>query len=351
MVPRNMGLRSVPNSARATSRRPTVGRRRRTEVSDAVGALRFLALPLLLTAVAIGAVPGGPTRIEKVCPIASDSPPNRVLLIIQTGGASAPVRQVCVRFAEDEISGTEALIRADVDVVFKSYGAMGRFVCSILGVGPTVDGCPSSGQSWTYSRAPYPAESFSLSNSGASSVRLRDGDVEGWRFANAPPPYSSVSSVCGGPEPQRRTTSTTTTATIVDGQSPASPAAADPAPPVTGSEPSTDPSSPPSPTPDRQPSSTEGRSPTPPQDPNQASPSVGTGDDASAERAPTADPGAPVQLQRRREATAAERRADVERPPPAAGREGGSPSLGGYVAFAILLAGLGTWGMRLHRRR
>lgn len=317
--------------------------------------LRLLALPVVLTAVAIGAVPGAPTRIEKLCPISSDSPLNRVLLIIQTGGASAPVRRVCVRFAEDEISGTEALTRADVDVVFKSYGAMGKFVCSILGVGPTGDDCPTSGQNWTYSRAPYPAESFSLSSSGASSVRLRDGDVEGWRFANAPPPYSSVSSVCGGPEPQRRTASTTTSTTTVDGQRPTDPAAPDPTPPVTGSEPSTDPSSPPSPAPDRQPRSTESRSSSQSQDPNRVSPPVETGDKASAGSAATSAPDAAVELgvdpQRRQGATTTKRPAVVERPPPAGGRDRKTRSLGGYLAFGILLAGLGHWGMRLRRRR
>lgn len=315
--------------------------------------VRLLALPVVLTAVAIGAVPGAPTRIDKLCPISSDSPPNRVLLIIQTGDASAPVRQVCVRFAEDEISGTEALIRADVDVVFQSYGTMGKFVCSILGVGPTGDDCPSSSQNWSYSRAPYPAESFSLSNSGASSVRLRDGDVEGWRFANAPPPYSSVASVCGGPEPQRGTASTTTSTTTGDGQRPPDTAALGPAPLDT--EPGIDPSSPPNPTPDREPSSIEGRSSRPSQDLNRAPPSVGAGVDAPADSGPTSAADAAVELaldpQRRQGDTTIERPVIVERSPLADGRYQGERLLGGYVAFAVLLAGLGTWRVRLRRRR
>jgi hypothetical protein len=155
--------------------------------------------------------PAGLAGFDAACAAAGEGA-NRVVVVVQTGNdSSAPVRNTCVRFSEDSITGIDALKRANVDAVIKTYGSMGAFVCSILGVGPSYDDCPSSGTNWSYWRATYPATTFAASRVGASSTNVHDGDVEGWRFGGSAPPYSSVVAVCGGAEPTARASTSSTT--------------------------------------------------------------------------------------------------------------------------------------------
>ena len=175
--------------------------------------IRAAAAVFVIATAAAVSVSVGPGATP-ACAAAVGEGPNRAVVVVQTGARSdSPVTRVCVRFTEDWLSGAEVLRRADVDAVFRPYGGMGEFVCSILGVGPEVDDCPAAEQNWTYFRAVYPATSFRYSSTGVSSTKVYDGDVEGWRFAGSPPPHSSVVDVCGGPEPAARTSAAPTTTT------------------------------------------------------------------------------------------------------------------------------------------
>ncbi len=104
----------------------------------------------------------------------------------------------CVGFSEDSISGKDVLDRAGVDPVYRDYYGE-AFVCSLLGVGNSLDRCPNSDASknWSYWQAPAGTSSFSLSTRGVSTTTIHDGDVEGWKWASsAPPPYVPASDVC-----------------------------------------------------------------------------------------------------------------------------------------------------------
>ena len=127
--------------------------------------------------------------------------PHRAAVIVDTGDQ---LKRVCVRFPESSISGAEALRRANVQPVFRTFPGKGEAVCALCGTGCRADEscltCDRSGRFWAYSRAPAGSSSFHLSGSGASNTRVRDGDVEGWRWSKGQAPaYASVEQVCGGP--------------------------------------------------------------------------------------------------------------------------------------------------------
>lgn len=159
--------------------------------------------------VALAASPAGP-----VAPVAAAAAPqHRAAVVVDTG---TEVRRVCVRFSEDFISGAELLIRASTDPVFRDYSGKGKAVCSLCGVGcPPDESCLTCGGDtyWTYGRAPKGSNRFSLSGGGASSTRVRDGDVDGWRWSKGlVPAYASIEQICG-PETSTTTTGGSGTAT------------------------------------------------------------------------------------------------------------------------------------------
>jgi hypothetical protein len=145
-------------------------------------------------------------------PVAAAAAENRAVVVVDTG---QEVRHVCVRFAEDFLTGQELLIRARTDPVFRQYSGLGTAVCALCGVGcPADDSCLTCGGDtyWAYSRAPQGTSEFKLSGGGASSTKVYDGDVEGWRWSKGLlPAYASVDQVCG-PAMAAAAGSTTSTA-------------------------------------------------------------------------------------------------------------------------------------------
>lgn len=124
---------------------------------------------------------------------------HRAAVIVDTGTG---VKSVCVRFREESITGVEALARAQVDPVFHGFAGKGAAVCALCGVGcPAGDSCLTcnpEGKFWSYSRAPAGTGGLRTSGVGASSTTVRDGDVEGWKFAlGGAPPFATVEQVCG----------------------------------------------------------------------------------------------------------------------------------------------------------
>ena len=94
-----------------------------------------------------------------------------------------------VGFAEDEINGIELLRRTGLDVVTVRFGGLGEGVCSI-----DETGCPSSDcrqrvcqgpgdddPFWRYFRQATPGDWQALVL-GASSTKVRDGDLDGWAW-------------------------------------------------------------------------------------------------------------------------------------------------------------------------
>jgi hypothetical protein len=99
-----------------------------------------------------------------------------------------------VAFTEDEISGTELLKRTGIPVVTVSFGGLGEGICEI-----EREGCPASdcrkrvcqgrgdeSPFWQYFRQTSPGNWQPLVL-GASSTKVRDGDIDGWSWTPKEP--------------------------------------------------------------------------------------------------------------------------------------------------------------------
>lgn len=282
---------------------------------------------------ALAAAPG---EVELAAPIPvaiADVDENHAAVIVDTGQT---VKKVCVTFAEEAITGAEALRRAGVDPVFASYGEKGEAVCAICGVGCPAGNCfCDRARFWAYHRA-VPGGGYTYSRAGASSTLVRDGDVEGWRWGSgAAPPYASVGQVCGVAEPAPRSgpAETTTTAKPAPADPPAGPAASEP---VTTSGPRAAP-----------PASARPAVTQPP-----AAPAEDSSPTTVADAPDAADPPAVV--------NEPSEVADGSAPPSVAGParrlagdrgsgEGDVPSVLSLAAFVVVVGGLVGWRWRLRR--
>lgn len=107
--------------------------------------------------------------------------------------ADGHTRTYCLAFAGDTISGLDLLLKTGLEVKVEAYGGMGGQICKL---GP--DGCdypeqPCACQSygpggvyWSYSHLKNGA--WKSSGQGASSYKVRDGDIEGWAWSSGKGP-------------------------------------------------------------------------------------------------------------------------------------------------------------------
>lgn len=104
-----------------------------------------------------------------------------------------------IEFSEEEITGVELLERSGLDVTFSSYGGLGEAVCAIEDVGCLNPGdcyCQCKGDTctyWVYFR--LEGGEWEGSPLGASSRKLRDGDVDGWVWGSGTPPAEMLTPV------------------------------------------------------------------------------------------------------------------------------------------------------------
>lgn len=161
--------------------------------------LRSAVLWPLVSMVAAAAMLVVPTRDT---PSAGAQAQNRAAVIVHTGGGSAAV---CVRFSEPTITGLEALRRAGLGAVIRSFSGEGSAVCGINGTGCPADGSCLTCQApnyWAYHRAAPGAGGFTYASGGAGATQVTDGSVEGWQWGTgAAPPFQTVDQVCGDDTP------------------------------------------------------------------------------------------------------------------------------------------------------
>jgi hypothetical protein len=279
----------------------------------------------LLVSASLIVLTGGPSpsgaALGEPDPLTATS---RAVVVIDDGTTRTAT---CVRFDEPEISGVEALRRSGASVVQATFGSMGAAMCSINGVGCPLTGCLTcqAPAYWNYFRAVGGAP-FSRSGAGASSTKVRDGDVEGWSWGAHPaaPPLPTVDAVCGA--------------------RPTPPAPPSPSP----VSPSPAPLSPPPPSPGGAGSdgAVPGRSGS--DDAAATDPSVPEGDgDATTTTAgsdsdtTTTDPLEDLEIVDAAAATAAADAAD----------DGAGPPWLSIAAFTLLVGGLAAWGVVVRRRR
>lgn len=128
---------------------------------------------------------------------------NRAAVVVDFGNGQVAAR--CVSFAEESISGYEALMRTGLPVEV-DYQSGGAAICSIDGQGcPPNDcfcSCPGGGDCvyWSYWHQNNGVWSYSAVGSGL--YQLRDGGIDGWVWGYGsvtqaiPPPVIPFSEVC-----------------------------------------------------------------------------------------------------------------------------------------------------------
>jgi len=178
---------------------------------------RAAALLLLAAAVTLASAGAGqPGRSDLGGAQLLAAATHHAAVVVDTGTST---KQICLAFPEDQISGEEALRRADaiepIDPVFSDrYGSRGVAVCSLCGVGcgdPSNCFCNPS-KYWAYSRAAPGDGAYTYSSKGASQTAVQDGDVEAWKWGKGEPPaFTTVGAVCRIDEPPPRPSATTTT--------------------------------------------------------------------------------------------------------------------------------------------
>lgn len=121
---------------------------------------------------------------------ASAAGTHRALVIVDTG---ATTYERVVTFTTDSITGIQALELAGANPIVYSYAGQGGAVCRLFGVGRDagpncLGGADGDNRYWGYFRAPSGTSAFTYSRAGAGSVPVKDGDVEGWKFATGQAP-------------------------------------------------------------------------------------------------------------------------------------------------------------------
>ena len=143
---------------------------------------------------------------------------HRAAIVVDTGSG---VTSRCVSFAEDSISGIEALNRAGLSPAVRAYSGQGGAVCASTAwaARPTANCLTCAAPNyWAYHRAESGSGGFAYSSQGAGSVQVTDGDVEGWRWGTgSAPAFRSFNLVCPVTPPPTTTTTTTTPASGPDG--------------------------------------------------------------------------------------------------------------------------------------
>jgi len=129
-------------------------------------------------------------------------------LVIQHSSGSLIAR--CVAFAEEQITGLQLVDRSGVQYEAQTFGSVGSAICQLDREPSTVpSGCFGSGPYWQYFHRQ--GGGWQTSAFGASSSVLRDGDMDGWRYAVGPnlaPGNVAFASVCGPPSPAATATAT-----------------------------------------------------------------------------------------------------------------------------------------------
>jgi hypothetical protein len=136
-------------------------------------------------------------------PIAAQDGPNRAALIIRYEDGTVETK--CIAFSEPAISGEELLQRSGLVVVIDYNALTGGAVCSIKGLGCSVQDCfcrcqGTDCQYWAYYH--WVDNGWQYSQLGASSYQVKNGSLEGWSWgpgnfsSGTEPPAAQFEEIC-----------------------------------------------------------------------------------------------------------------------------------------------------------
>jgi hypothetical protein len=128
---------------------------------------------------------------------------NRAALIVRYEDGSVETK--CVAFSEPAITGEELLQQSGLAVVMDYNALAGGAVCSIKGVGCSVQDCfcrcqGADCQYWAYYH--WVDGGWQYSQLGASGYRVKNGSLEGWSWgpgnfsSGTEPPATKFEEIC-----------------------------------------------------------------------------------------------------------------------------------------------------------
>jgi hypothetical protein len=151
------------------------------------------AVAAIVAGLAVAALaPGSP--MAAAC---AGAGPNHAALVVEHGDGSVVTR--CVAFASATITGEQLLDSSGLEWSSQTFGGYGQAVCALDSEPAHYASCPGSDSYWAIFDAPGGGK-WQLSALGISSLKLGDGDAEGFRYVPAsgdpalPPPAAGICS-------------------------------------------------------------------------------------------------------------------------------------------------------------
>ena len=168
---------------------------RRLGVDDPTEKAVMRRLALLLPAAILAAL-ASLAPVASVVPGCAAAGSNHAALVVEHADGSVVTR--CVAFDTDHITGEELLNRSGVAWSAQTFGGFGDAVCALDGEPAKYAECPGKDRYWAVFVA-RAGGSWQLANVGISTMTLRDGDAEGFRYVPAsgvPAAPVSAAGVC-----------------------------------------------------------------------------------------------------------------------------------------------------------
>jgi hypothetical protein len=196
-------------------------------------------------ALAVGLAAATLGALASLAPIAPADPTcaaagaNHAAVVVEHGDGSVTTR--CVAFATTTVTGTQLLTLSGIAWSSQTFGGFGDAVCALDGEPARYLECPGKDSYWAVFVASA-GGSWRLASVGISSLALRDGDAEGFRYVPAagnPVAPVSPAGVCAAPATAKPAPATARPAAVVSPTASAAPSSASttPQPSVSASVP------------------------------------------------------------------------------------------------------------------
>jgi hypothetical protein len=159
---------------------------------------RARAVALGLAALTLGALASLAPAAPAV-PMCAAAGAHHAAVVVEHGDGSVATR--CVAFDASDVTGEQLLTQSGIAWSGQTFGGFGDAVCALDGEPARYLDCPGKDNYWAVFVSSG-GGAWRLSNVGISSLTLRDGDAEGFRYVPAagdPVAPASPAGVCPAP--------------------------------------------------------------------------------------------------------------------------------------------------------
>jgi hypothetical protein len=160
--------------------------------------MRARAVAVGVVALTLGAL-ASVAPVARVVPTCAAAGAHHAALVVEHGDGS--VVTSCVAFDTSEISGEQLVTLSGIAWSGQTFGGFGEAVCALDGEPARYVDCPGKDSYWAVFVSSG-GGSWRLANVGISSLVLRDGDAEGFRYVPSvgnPIAPTSPAGVCRAP--------------------------------------------------------------------------------------------------------------------------------------------------------